>query len=128
LLDGCIELFFGSDLNKNNTVDALVIKNLLDSSLRYYETGVNMDSKGNVVFIKNNAYYQNAIGLADRSTRLLSQMDMGQFQNNATKANIFKDLQKDFNSYENYIKNKENHNVIVVLLHMNVPPKPHRIV
>ncbi len=122
LLDGCKNLFLGSNSNKNNTIDALTIKNLLDSSLRYYESGLNMDSNGNIVSIKNNAYYQNALGLANRSAQLLNQMDTSQFQNNATKMNLFKELQKDFITYENYIKDKENHNIIMVLLHVNIHP------
>ena len=49
-------------------------------------------------------------------------MDINQFQNDATKANLFKDLQKNVNVFENYIKNTENYNKIMVLLHMNIHP------
>jgi hypothetical protein len=122
LLDECKNIFLADRLTKNNTVDALVIKNLLDSSLRFYEAGVNTDSKGDVVSIKNGVYYQNALVLANRSNQILNQMDLSQFQNNATKANLFKDVHKDSFSFENLIKNKENPNAIVVLLHMNIHP------
>ena len=122
LLDECKNMFLSDRSNKNNTVDALVIKNLLDSSLGFYETGVNTDSKGNVVSIKNSVYYQNALGLANRSNQILNQMDSSQFQNNATKANLFKDVHKDFLSFESLIENKENPNAIVVLLHTSIHP------
>jgi len=84
--------------------------------------GINSDSSGNVISIKNNVYYQNALGLANRSDQLLHQMDESQFQNNATKMNLFKELQKDLDTFNNFIKNTENYNKIMVLIHMNIHP------
>jgi hypothetical protein len=122
LLDNCKKLFIDNQIDNNNTVDALTIKSLLDSSLRFYESGMNIDSSGNAESVKNYVYYQNALGIANKSNQLLNQMDVNQFQNDATKANLFRDLQKSLNSYENYIKNTENYNKIMVLLHMNIHP------
>lgn len=121
LLDNCKRLFIDAHLN-NNTFNALTIKNLLDSSLRFYEYGINKDSNGNVVSVKNYAYYQTALGVANRSNQLLNQMDISQFQNDGTKANLFKYLHKNVNVFENHIKNTENYNKIMVLLHMNIHP------
>ena len=122
LLDNCKKLFIDNQIDNNNTVDALTIKNLLDSSLRFYELGINKDSNGNVVSVKNYVYYQNAIGVANKSNQLWNQMDVNQFQNDATKVNLFRELQKSLDIYENYIKNTENYNKIMVLLHMNIHP------
>ena len=121
-MDNCKKLFIDAHLNNNNTFNALTIKNLLDSSLRFYEYGIKKDSNGNVVSVKNYVYYQTALEIANRSSHLLNQMDINQFQNDATKANLFKDLQKNVNVFENYIKNTENYNKIMVLLHMNIHP------
>lgn len=122
LLDNCKKLFVDSDLTNNNNFNALIVNNILDSVLRYYESGTNTDSKGNVVYVKNSVYYQNALGFANRSNQLLNQMDRNQFQNNVTNMNIFKELQADLSSFENNIKNKDNFNNIMVLLHMNIHP------
>ena len=122
ILDNCKKLFIDAHLNSNNTFNALTIKNLLDSSLRFYEYGINKDSNGNVVSVNNYVYYQTALEIANRSSHLLNQMDINQFQNDGTKANLFKDLQKNVNVFENYIKNTENYNKIMVLLHMNIHP------
>jgi hypothetical protein len=122
LLDNCKKLFIDNDINNNNTVNALTIKNLIDSSLRFYEGGINKDSNGNVGSVKDYVYYQNALGIANKSNQLLNQMDASQFQNDPTKANLFRELQKSLNSYENYIKNTENYNKIMVLLHTDIHP------
>ena len=122
LLDNCKKLFIDNQINNNNTVDALTIKNLLDSSLRFYELGINKDSNGNIVSVKNHVYYQNAFGVANKSNQLWNKMDVNQFQNDATKVNLFREMQKSLYIYENYIKNTENYNKIMVLLHMNIHP------
>jgi hypothetical protein len=122
LLDNCKKLFIDNQMDNNNTVAALTIKNLLDSSLRFYESGINIGSNGNAESFKNYVYYQNALGIANKSNQLLNQMDVNQFQNDATKVNLFRDLQKSLASYENYIHNTENYNKIMVLLHMNIHP------
>ena len=122
ILDNCKKLFIEAHLNNNNTFNALTIKNLLDSSLRFYEYGINKDSNGNVGSVKDYVYYQNALGIANKSNQLLNQMDASQFQNDPTKVNLFRELQKSLNSYENYIKNTENYNKIMILLHMDIHP------
>jgi hypothetical protein len=122
ILDNCKKLFVDSLVNDNNTINALTINNLLDSSLRYYESGTNRDSNGNVISIKNPVYYQNAVGFANRSIQLLNQMDTNQFQQNGAAANVslFKNLQNYFVIFENYIDHTENYNKIMVLLHIQI--------
>ncbi|MEJ7642332.1 MAG: hypothetical protein WKF36_09095 [Candidatus Nitrosocosmicus sp.] len=89
LLDSCKKLFIDSDLTNNNAFNALVAENLLDSALRYYESGMKEDPNGKGVSAKNSVYYQNALGFANRSNQLLNQMAKSQFQNNATIMSIF---------------------------------------
>ncbi|MBA3749815.1 MAG: hypothetical protein H0X03_02780 [Nitrosopumilus sp.] len=129
LLDKCKKIFLVDQLtNNNSTFNALIIKSLLDSSLKFYESGINSDSSGNVISIGNNVYYQNALGLANRSDQLLHQMDESQFQNNATKMNLFKELQMNLDTFNNFIKNTENYNKIIVLIHMNIHPDLSKII
>ncbi len=120
ILDNCKKLFVDSHVNDNNTISALTINNLLDSSLRYYESGTNRDSNGNVISIKNPVYYQNAVGFANRSIQLLNQTDTSQFQHNGANVSLFKNLQNYFVIFENYIDNTENYNKIMVLLHIKI--------
>jgi hypothetical protein len=123
LLDNCKKIFVVDQLtNNNNTINALIIKNLLDSSLKFYGLGINTDTSGNVVSIKNNVYYQNALGLANRSDQLLNQIDKNQFQNNVTKMNLFNGLQKDLIAFDNFINKTENYNKIMILTHVNIHP------
>jgi hypothetical protein len=122
LLDKCKTLFIDNDINNNDTFKALTISKLLDSSLGFYESGIDKDSSGNVPSVKNHVYYQNALGIANKSNQLLNQMDVNQFQNDDAKVNLYRELQKGLNTYENYIKNTENYNKIMVLLHMNIHP------
>jgi hypothetical protein len=122
LLDKCKTLFIDNDINNNDTFKALTITNLLDSSLRFYESGVNKDLNGNVPSVKNYVYYQNAVGIANKTNQLLNQMDVNQFQNDAAKVNLFREVQKSLSIYENYLKNTENYNKIMVLLHTNIHP------
>jgi hypothetical protein len=121
ILDNCKKLFVDSHVNDNSTINALTINNLLDSSLRYYESGTNRDSNGNVISIKNPVYYQNAVGFANRSIQLLNQIDTSQFQQNgAANVSLFKNLQNNFVIFENYIDHTENFNKIMVLLHIQI--------
>ena len=122
IVDNCKKLFVDSHVNDNNTINALTINNLLDSSLRYYESGTNRDSNGNVISIKNPIYYQNAVGFANRSVQLLNQMDTNQFQQNGAAADmsLFKNLQNYFVIFENYIDHTQNYNKIMVLLHIQI--------
>jgi hypothetical protein len=122
MLDNCKKLFVDSHVNDNSTINALTINNLLDSSLRYYDSGTSRDSNGNVISIKNPVYYQNAVGFANRSIQLLNQIDTSQFQQNAAaaKVSLFKNLQNNFVIFKNYIDHTENYNKIMVLLHIQI--------
>jgi hypothetical protein len=120
LLDDCKNLFLADHLVRNNTIIALTINHLLDSSLRYYETGLKMDTNGNVLSIKNIVDYQNSQGLANSSNGLLNQIDMSQFQNNQSKSLSFMVLKDNLANYGKLIDNKENYNKIMVLLHVDI--------
>ena len=63
LLDGCKKLFVDSDITNNNAFNALVAENLLDSALRYHQSGIKVDSNGKVVSAINSVSYQNGSGV-----------------------------------------------------------------
>lgn len=121
LLDECKQYFFDKDLTKNNTISALTINNLVDSVLRSYELGTIKDANQNVLSIKDKVDYQNAIDLTNKSKYLLiNGVDKSQFSNDPTKMDLFKNLKDNFDTLESYIKNNENYNKVMILVHMDI--------
>lgn len=121
LLDECKKFFIDRDLTKNNTITALTVNNILDSSFRYYDSAMLWDSNRNILSIKKPIDFQNSIALGNLSKTIITQdIDKTQFSNNPDKLSLYNNLIKYLDTYVSFIKNKENYNKVMIVLHIDI--------
>lgn len=121
LLDECKKYFIDRDLTKNNTITSLTVNNILDSSFRYYDLATSKDSNGNVLSIKNPVDYQNSIALGNLSKKIMDQdIDKAKFSGNSNQMSLYNNLLKYLDTYVSFVKNKENYNKVMIVLHIDI--------